>query len=64
MALSEQAIVDQMNRHCQCIGTDINALRSWIDADLKRRGIVEPSVVTYPHLFSECEKLCAKLTGK
>jgi hypothetical protein len=53
MVSSEQAIVDQMNRHCQCIGTDVDALRSWIDADLKRRGIGEPIVISHPHLFSE-----------
>lgn len=53
MAISQQVLVDQLNKHCQCVGTDVVALRTWLDNDLKQRGVMEPIVETHPHLFSE-----------
>ncbi len=53
MATSEQALVQEMNRRCQCVGTDVAALHAWLDADLKQRGLIEPIIGTHPHLFSE-----------
>jgi len=53
MSVAEQTVVDELNRHCQCVGTDVASLQSWLDADLKQRGVVEPIVASHPHLFSE-----------
>ncbi|HTE39798.1 MAG TPA: hypothetical protein VK629_03160 [Steroidobacteraceae bacterium] len=53
VATTEQALVQEMNRRCQCAGTDVAALHAWLDADLKQRGHDEPIVGTHPHLFSE-----------
>lgn len=49
----EQEIVDRMNRDCHCVGTNVESLHSWLDADLRDRGIAEPVVTTHPHLFSQ-----------
>ena len=53
MSVTELSLVDALNRRCQCVGTDVRALRSWLDDDLKRRGLTEPIVASHPHLFSE-----------
>lgn len=43
---------EQLNRECFCIGADVDALRSWLQEDLKSRGLTRPVVETHPHLFS------------
>ncbi len=42
---------DRLNRECFCIGTDVAALRDWLDADL-RRGLTRSLNDSHPHLFS------------
>jgi len=53
MSAAEHAIVERLNRQCRCVGTDVPALRSWLDRDLRTRGLAQPIVETHPHLFSE-----------
>jgi hypothetical protein len=53
MMSTQQSIVDSLNRHCQCVGTNIAALHTWLDADLSQRGMNEPIATNHPHLFSE-----------
>ncbi|MBK6726059.1 MAG: hypothetical protein IPG63_02175 [Xanthomonadales bacterium] len=43
---------DRLNRDCQCIGTDVDALRAQLEHELGARGLREPFVQTHPHLFS------------
>jgi hypothetical protein len=49
----EHSVVEDLNRRCQCVGTDVHALRDWLDNDLRHRGVTEPIVMSHPHLFSE-----------
>lgn len=41
-----------LNQECYCISTDVLALRSWLENDLRHRGLLRPIVETHPHLFS------------
>jgi hypothetical protein len=43
---------DRLNRECFCIGTDVDALHDWLDADLERHGLAASVADTHPHLFS------------
>ena len=52
MSAAERALALELNRRCHCVGTDLPALRSWLDKDLRARGLSEPIVASHPHLFS------------
>jgi len=43
---------EALNNDCFCIGTDVTALREWLERDLRARGLSAPVVETHPHLFS------------
>jgi hypothetical protein len=43
---------DRLNRECFCIGTDVTALREWLDADLAHGGLDRSLHDSHPHLFS------------
>lgn len=60
MAAAERTIADELNRRCLCVGTNVDALCAWLDADLQRRGVTEPIVATHPHLFSHLPVFVAR----
>ncbi len=49
---SEYAVTTLLNERCACVSTDVEALRTWLERDLRTRGLSEPIVNTHPHLFS------------
>ena len=50
---AESSIAERLNRECRCVGTDVPALRRWLENDLASRGLTQPIVSTNPHLFSD-----------
>jgi hypothetical protein len=50
---TEFSIADRLNRECRCVGTNVPALRQWLESDLASRGLSQPIVTTNPHLFSD-----------
>jgi len=60
MVAAERIAIDELNRSCQCVGTDIDSLRAWLDADLQARGVSEPIVSTHPHLFARLPVFVAR----
>ena len=44
------ALAEKFNRECECIGTDLPALRQRLDSGL---GTARPIVETHPHLFAD-----------
>lgn len=51
-SLSPSSSAEILNQECYCISTDVTALRSWLENDLRNRGLLRPIVETHPHLFS------------
>jgi hypothetical protein len=47
------ALAERLNQECECVGTDVPALRRDLDAVLGTRGFTTPIGVTHTHLFSE-----------
>ncbi len=45
-------LIDSLNRECFCIGTDLDALRAWLERDLAAQGLSTAFVEAHPHLFS------------
>jgi hypothetical protein len=52
MAAAARSWAKDLNRSCHCVSTDVPALQSWLEADLKQRGLAAPIVTTHPHLFA------------
>ncbi|MBC7982267.1 MAG: hypothetical protein H7Y02_00275 [Candidatus Obscuribacterales bacterium] len=50
--MTELELVQRLNRHCYCVGTDVPALQSWLERDLRERGLMGSIVSSHPHLFS------------
>lgn len=44
--------INALNRDCFCIGTDLDALRTWLERDLAAQGLSTAIVESHPHLFS------------
>lgn len=52
--------IDALNTECFCIGTDVAALREWLERDLRARGLADPVTETHPHLFSPAPVFVAR----
>lgn len=52
--------VEALNSECFCIGTDVAALRAWLERDLRARGLAAPVTETHPHLFSPAPVFVAR----
>jgi hypothetical protein len=52
MSASEQSIVDSMNRHCLCVGTDVSTLQAGLDARVRDQETAASIVASHSHLFS------------
>lgn len=53
-------LAERLNRECECVGTDVPALRQRLDAGLGAAGVVRPVLETHPHLFSALPVFVAK----
>jgi hypothetical protein len=47
------ALAEKFNRECECVGTDLPALRHRLDTGLATAGVSRPIVETHPHLFAD-----------
>jgi hypothetical protein len=47
------ALAARFNQECECVGTDLPALRQRLDTGLGRAGVQKPIVETHPHLFAD-----------
>ncbi len=51
--LAKEALIEALNRDCQCITVDEAALRRALEADLSKAGLPRPLFESHPHLFAE-----------
>jgi hypothetical protein len=47
------ALAARFNQECECVGTDLPALRQRLDSGLAHVGISRPLLETHPHLFAD-----------
>jgi hypothetical protein len=47
------ALAAKFNQECECVGTDLPALRQRLDTGLGNAGVSRPIVETHPHLFAD-----------
>jgi len=53
MTDSSVDLANQLNRECDCVGTDVTALQLSLSDTLTECGLRQPIAATHPHLFSE-----------
>ena len=51
---------DTLNATCFCISTDLGGLHTWLEQDLRARGLARPVLETHPHLFSNSPVFVAR----
>jgi hypothetical protein len=60
MSPTTHAIAQRLNRDCFCIGTDVPALRRWLENDLRSHGVSQSLVDTHPHLLAAAPVFVAR----
>jgi hypothetical protein len=47
------ALAARFNQECECVGTDLPALRRRLDTGMENAGVTRPILETHPHLFAD-----------